>query len=660
MRDTQNVLYERYTLYEKSLRGGLGLYYASNSVERDEWRLYVQALDVERNLPGISGVGYIDYVYAKDMQAYLEAVRADDAEGFTNYPDTFYPDKFLIKFIEPIEKNRSALGLDIGFEANRRAAAERARDLGVPALTKKIELVQDDKKQPGFLLLLPVYDTKNTPKTIEKRRGHFQGWVYAPFIGANFLQGLTNISKNQLNFSVYDGNKISPDTLIHSNVQYLEPSALTQKTQIKIAGRTWSILWSANESYVSPANKNMSLVIAGLGFLISISLFILLNHLVNSAELIAREVQKRTNELKEALDFQDLITNTIPDLIFVKDSEFRIVEANEAFLNIYSEDVRSSVIGSTTFEKFNPEEAEIFLKHDKIALEDGYSETEEQVTLHGGSVRTLFTTKVRFTNHEGENFILGIARDITEAKKAEANILRANDELARSNHELERFAYIASHDLQEPLRKIGGFTERLEAKLGDQLDEQSQTYMGFITGGVERMRELIQGLLAYSRISTDKSNIQKLNTNEIVELAIDNLSESISETNTTVNYKDLPNVPYDKVMLTQLFQNLISNAIKYKSDADPVVNIKAEDTGEFWEFSVHDNGMGMEAKYLDRIFEMFQRLHRKEDISGTGIGLSLCQKIVERYGGKIWVTSEPRKGSVFSFTVAKNMDEQQV
>ena len=266
--------------------------------------------------------------------------------------------------------------------------------------------------------------------------------------------------------------------------------------------------------------------------------------------------------------------------------------------------------------------------------------------------------KVRFKNTKGETFILGIARDITDAKEAEEQILKANEELSRSNQELERFAYIASHDLQEPLRKIGGFTERFEKHFADQIknDEKAQTYMRFITDGVERMRGLIMGLLEYSRVTTTEIDVQALDSNQIVADAIENLSERIEENEARIHYEDLPVVAYDKIMLTQLFQNLIGNAIKYRSEAAPEITITAQVVDGFWEFAVADNGMGMEEKYLDRIFEMFQRLHRKEEISGTGIGLSLCQKIVERYGGKIRVTSEPDKGSTFYFTVPITSD----
>ncbi|MBX2834936.1 MAG: CHASE domain-containing protein [Micavibrio sp.] len=646
--DTQDMLMDRYVLYEQSLRGGLGLYYASKSVERKEWRKYVKALEVEEHLSGINGIGYIDYVLAQNLDDYIERVRADDARNFKSRPDTFYPDKFIIKFIEPVENNIEAVGLDIGFEANRRAAAERARDLGVPALTKKILLVQDHQKEAGFLLLIPVYDTNDTPPSIEERREAFQGWVYAPFIGSNFFDGIEKINKDQLDFAVYDGKKINPEALIYSNSENPVTSSRAE-TQLKIAGRTWTILWQPNENYAPPASENLGLVllIDGLGF--SVMLYFAFGRLLHSKEIIRQKV-------KEAIQFQNLIKDSIPDFMFVKDSKFRIVEANSAFMSLYPVYEQGTIIGRTGLEDHDPEEAKEFLEYDKIAFEKGYSETEETITFPDGRIRTLFTKKVRFENTKGEAFVLGIARDITNKKEAEGKIIAANNELARSNHELERFAYIASHDLQEPLRKIGGFIERLELHFADQLqsDVKAQQYMTFVVGGVVRMRELILGLLEYSRVTTTEDKVQKLDANEIVASAVDTLSDTIDENDAQVFYENLPQVYYDKVMLTQLFQNLIGNSIKYRSDKPPEIHIKAKENEGFWEFSVQDNGMGMEEKYLERIFEMFQRLHRKEEISGTGIGLSLCQKIVERYGGKIWVASEEGKGSQFYFTILKD------
>ncbi len=660
IKDTQSVLTDRYRLYENTLRGSVGLYYASDSVKRTEWKNYVRALNPKQNLPGINGVGYIDYVLAQNLATYLDKVRSDNAPDFQNHPDTFYPDKFIIKFIEPSAENAKAIGLDIGFEANRRAAAERARDLGVPALTKKILLVQDNKKQAGFLLLLPVYDTKDKPDTIEARRAHFKGWVYAPFIGPNFFKDVSAVNKNQLYLEVFDGVKTNPEALIYADPDYGHDETHTGyysgkivETQMKIAGRVWTLEWHVNENYTPPANTKTFLWFLLFGLIFSVFLYFALDALLRSKEVIRKKVEEKTAELKQSSDFQDLITKTIPDFLFVKDAEFKIIDANDAFLSLYPEDMRAGIIGTTTVESYDPQEAEMFLEQDRIAFEKGYTETVETIVFPNGLPATLLTKKVRFEDAKGKSFILGISRDITEVQKAQQDIIRANIELERSNHELKRFAYIASHDLQEPLRKIGGFTDRLEQHLAEQLktDEKAKTYMGFVTSGVDRMRDLIMGLLQYSSVTTSEFDIQRLDANQIVTAAIENLSEMIAENEAQILFSDLPEVGYDKVMLTQLFQNLIGNAIKYRSESPPEICIGAKRNGKFWEFSVADNGLGIEDKYLEQIFEMFKRLHRKEDVRGTGIGLSLCQKIVERYGGTIWVTSEIDVGSIFYFTV---------
>lgn len=655
--ETHEAIKQRYTLYEESLISGLGLYYASDSVERHEWNKYVSALNIERTMPGINGIGYIDYVKETELASYLEKTRADDAPGFKNHPETDFKDKFIIKFIEPVEKNKEAIGLDIGFEKNRREAAERARDFGVSTVTKKILLVQDNKKQPGFLHLIPVYKTRNTPPTVAERRKELQGWVYAPFIGSNFLSGINNTNDEQLDYTVYDGDDTNDQDIIHSSAPESVTShgdndnVMNMRTVLNFAGSHWTILWRSNKTFTPPSDNILSYVFLGLGLSFSVALFFILENLIHRNAEITRRVEEQTARLKEASEFRRIIGNTIPDYIFVKDENSKIVEANETFLTLYPGKTREEVIGKTMLEGHDEKEAEEFLQHDKNAFKAGYSETEETITFPDGRTRTLFTKKVRFQNAKGDPFILGIARDITDAKAAENDLIRTNEELARSNIELERFAHIASHDLQEPLRKITSFIDELDEHLGDKLDEEARIYMDFITSGAIRMRDLVTGLLKYSTVNKTEPDIQKLDTNKVIEIAADNLSERIKESGAKIKYQNLPEIYYDEVMLTQVFQNLISNAIKYRGENTPEIDITAVKHADCWEFAVEDNGMGIEQKYLDRIFDMFQRLHRKEDIPGTGIGLSLCQKIVERYGGIMWVESEPGVGSTFFFTV---------
>ncbi|MCE5340712.1 MAG: PocR ligand-binding domain-containing protein [Planctomycetaceae bacterium] len=224
-------------------------------------------------------------------------------------------------------------------------------------------------------------------------------------------------------------------------------------------------------------------------------------------------------------------------------------------------------------------------------------------------------------------------------------------ELARSNKELEQFAYVASHDLQEPLRAVAGFMELLKSRLADSLEEESLKYMNFAVGGAHRMQSLIQGLLEYSRVGSHSKAPAMIDAERPLKYAMEHLKIAIDESGAKITAGDLPTVKIDEVQFMQLFQNLIGNAIKFKSDKNPHVHITAEKNDGFWQFSVRDNGIGIEQEYSERIFLIFQRLHTREKYPGTGIGLSICKKIVERHGGKIWVESQPGQGSTFYFTV---------
>lgn len=655
--EIENALINRYNQYEQSLHGGLGLFYGSDNVSRHEWRAYVNALDIEKNLPGINGVGFVDYVRAENMPEYLAAARQDEKPDFKNHPETAFPDKFIIRYIEPEYKNKEAIGLDIGFESNRRTAAERARDLAAPALTRKIELVQDAQKQAGFLLLLPLYKYRQLPSSVQERRGQFEGWVYAPFMARNFFKGLSDIRDSQIKFKVYDGPIIGEEHLIYNSDPDKENHIERYKSysQIDVAGSIWTVEWKNDVAFDPPIddNKPLSILIAGLFF--SGLLYYVLTHLILSKEAIAMEVDKRTielaksqKELKESLNFQDLIMSRIPDFVFVKDSDLRIVQANDAFLKLYPKHKRHSVIGSTTFEEYDEADREAFTAQDRKALKEGFSEIEETIRFPDGRVRTLMTRKVSFENDHGDRFVLGISRDITEKKKAEEAILR-------SNSELERYAYIASHDLQEPLRMISNFNLLLKSEYGADMDETANKYMDFSIDATKRMQELVSDLLEYSRLEVEDAIIEDVDCEKQLKVALSDLEQIIKESNAKIEHDKLPHVKGNPMQVSRLFQNLINNALKYKhSDRAPHVYIGFENRHDKYVFSVKDNGIGIKEDYLEQVFVLFKRLHGKEEYGGTGIGLAICKKIVHSMGGEIWAESVYDKGTTFYFSVPKS------
>jgi PAS domain S-box-containing protein len=238
-----------------------------------------------------------------------------------------------------------------------------------------------------------------------------------------------------------------------------------------------------------------------------------------------------------------------------------------------------------------------------------------------------------------------------ERQRAEVALQIQKQDLARSNAELQQFAYVASHDLQEPLRMVVSYLELLERRYKGQLDAKADMFIGYAVDGATRMQTLINDLLSYSRVGTRGQNFETVDCAIIVQGVLSNLQMAIAQSNAVITYDPLPQVHGDSSQLTQLFQNLISNAIKFRGEEPPEIHISVERTDDKWLFSVKDNGIGIEHQYLDRIFIIFQRLHSRTEYPGTGIGLAVCKKIVERHGGNLWVESQLGRGSTFHFTL---------
>lgn len=244
-----------------------------------------------------------------------------------------------------------------------------------------------------------------------------------------------------------------------------------------------------------------------------------------------------------------------------------------------------------------------------------------------------------------------MATDITEMKQTLVDLEKAKTELEYSNKELEQFAYVASHDLQEPLRMVASYTQLLAKRYGDKLDNDAHDFINFAVDGAKRMQTLINDLLAFSRLGTRKKPFCRIDLNEVVSQVLKNLEFSIKESNAIISVDTLPEISCDKTQLEQVFQNLISNAIKFRGDKKPEITIDVIESGTNWQISVRDNGIGFNPDYSEKIFIIFQRLHGKDKYTGTGIGLALCRKIVERHGGKIWTESAQGEGSTFYFTL---------
>ena len=352
----------------------------------------------------------------------------------------------------------------------------------------------------------------------------------------------------------------------------------------------------------------------------------------------------------EGLRFRALLHDTT-DAVFMKDLEGRYVYINPAGAKFIGLDA-ADILGKTDREVFSGETAQAIMESDQRVAAEGRTLSFEEVGTADGITRVYASTKGIYRDPEGRIAgIFGISRDITERKEAEREMVRLADELRRSNDELERFAYVASHDLQEPLRVVTSYVQLLARRYRGRLDQDADEFIAFAVDGANRMKRLIQDLLAYARIKSKATQPEPVALGEVLQHVLDALRMQLHDSGARVERGSLPTVPADPVQMEQLLQNLISNAVKFRGSEPPVIRVEAEQRGSEWEVSVADNGIGIDPQFFDRIFIVFQRLHGMAEYSGTGIGLAICKKIVERHGGRIWVESESGKGSTFRFTL---------
>jgi PAS domain S-box-containing protein len=288
----------------------------------------------------------------------------------------------------------------------------------------------------------------------------------------------------------------------------------------------------------------------------------------------------------------------------------------------------------------------------KVSGEQPLAPFEREYRRRDGTILTLEIHENLIRDRGGA--VIGIRStllDVTERRKAERTLVRQAEELARSNAELEQFAYVASHDLQEPLRMVASYTQLLARRYQGKLGPDADDFIHYAVDGANRMRVLINDLLAYSRVVRQEKPPAPVDLSTVFHIVLGNLGKALEETGARVTAGELPVIHADEIQMIQLFQNLIGNGIKFRGPDPPVIRVEAERQENLWRFAVRDNGIGLDPKFSERIFVLFQRLHSRSEYPGTGIGLSVCKRIVERHGGRIWVESEPGRGATFLFTI---------
>jgi PAS domain S-box-containing protein len=395
-----------------------------------------------------------------------------------------------------------------------------------------------------------------------------------------------------------------------------------------------------------------------LGLFVLVSLFCLyvLQSSSHSRKLRSQLLETREDLISTTVSksYVDNILKSMAQTLMVIDPDGTIQRVNQA---------ASGLLGYESVELVGRSAADVFEEGiDVLSLfkqPDGNdvirSIDTNVVTKDGRDVAVSLSGSV-MRDDDGEiQGMVCVAQDITDRKEALEMLERQTEELARSNSELEQFAWVASHDLQEPLRMVASYTQLLAKRYQGKLDSDADEFIEFAVDGAARMRRLINDLLELSRVGTRGKDFQATDCEAIYDRTLVNLQALVDDSDALVTHDRLPTVIGDGTQLGQLFQNLIGNAIKFRRDDEQLtVHVGAERQDGNWVISVRDNGIGIDPQYAERIFVVFQRLHGKGDRSGTGIGLAVCKKIVERHGGRIWVTSLPDEGSTFYFTLPVN------
>ncbi len=547
---------------------------------------------------------------------------------------------YHVQWIEPLKENEDVIGLDIIFDKKREVMLKGASERNTPTVTPPFRLVQGFD---GFITYFPL-----------KKKGNFDGFIANVISVKDFFHFIVNDITSE-NFVI---------AISFENKNYYE-SSNSNTTKIKdfsfnsifsILDQDWKLNLTPTQAFINEQTSNLPLVFLLGGYFVSL-LSALLTHYTLSFRLKSAQLSRSSKKLNEVVNFQDIIFEAIPDFTFVKDEGFHIVQANKKFLQIYPEEIRDSVIGTTTFESYSKEEKDKFVEYDIKALNEGSAEYEELITFPNGSTQYLQTKKIRFYDSENKPFILGLSRDISDAKRQEIELDKARSAAVTASAAKSAFLANMSHEIRTPLTSIIGYAESgLDNDIS--IKERTNAFDKIFKNG-KHLLGIINDILDISKIDAGALQIEEIEFSpvETVENIKTLLMPRAEEKGISleVNYNwTLPaTIKNDSLRLTQILVNLGTNAIKFTKKGHILIDVSCDRPNEILHFKISDSGIGLTAEQISRLFKPFSQadVGTTRQFGGTGLGLSISKQLVERLGGKITVESIPEKGSTFSFYI---------
>lgn len=566
---------------------------------------------------------------------------------------TYYP----VFYVEPLGGNEAALGFDLGSNEARLSALNQAIDTGFSVATAPINLVQETKNQPGVLAFIPIYNHQQlmggvATSTVEERRANIKGFgLLVLRVGDLIYHSIDHFHTQNIVLidDITDPKNIQNLYDLHQEVE--TSYDLKLQDYIDVAGRTWRItIYPERGSYLLNSDPWLWLILV-LGIFLTFILTYYLVQMINREDIINQQVALKTAELADSENKANMVLDTAVEGIITMDASGKIRTFNAAATELYGY-----------------QEDEIIGANYSLLIKDGAqlpeAELIEIISKLGRFVEvkglksdgTSFAGELTHSKYTvaGKVMYSFFVRDISRRKKMEAEQAVLIDQLNESNGDLQRFAYVASHDLQEPLRMVRNFTELLEKEYGASLDENAASYMKISSDAAKRMQNLVTDLLDFSKIGKGQDFVESIDCEKIINYIQVNLNDNISRTGAQFKVEKMPTIIANTSMFTRLLQNLISNSVKYRnSKTKPVIEISAQQQDDNWVFCVKDNGIGIEKQYFEQIFEPFQRLHTRSEYRGSGIGLAICARIIDKMKGRIWVESEYGIGTSFYFEIPK-------
>ncbi|HEV8113099.1 MAG TPA: CHASE domain-containing protein [Planctomycetota bacterium] len=603
-------------------------------------------------------------------------------------------DEYVPEFyVETREKSDAALGLDATSDHDRKAALERARDEGVVAATPPMHIGarpagDDSAARLGLIVYRPVYGHGERHETLAERRTTLAGYATAEFsIDGIMREGLRGGDAEGIRVQLFDVTDERAGRALFDGPLPAADGARTgaaepKTTRYALGGRVWELRFRPDFQRVPAHHPWQSWYVLAAGLLFTGLLEAFLLVVTGRTDAIEELVARRTAELQQVnSDLRHEVAERARAEAQHESSELRLAAAQQiAHLGSWELDLASRnflcsdelcriqglapdaapVDYEAFLSRIHPEDREIFTTAIDYAVRNHRPFSHHhRIVRPDDEVRTLQARGDVILDADGKPIrIQGTGQDVTDLKRAERELARRTLDLERSNAELERFAYVASHDLQEPLRAVASHVQILEQDYRGRLDDEADESIRCAVEGAQRMHDLINDYLAYSRVRTGSNPLQPTSSERALEAAQRNLEQAIRDGTAEVTHDELPDVLADPTQLVQLFQNLVGNAVKFRGDEPPRVHVSAQRADGWWLFSVSDNGIGIDPEHTGGIFSLFKRLHTHDRYPGTGIGLAICRKIIDRHGGKIWVESMPGMGATFRFTLPSCGEEQ--